>query len=282
MAGNAGALDLFFHERIQFFDDIQRIDFIGKGTDFIHGQWIGKAQFQVRCIVAKYFFTIVVRYTGCNDTDFCIVHFFKIERRLFAVFFQFLFPFFDNEASYFRNSRHGIHLITLFDIGNRFEGNAFTQFHEALRMIDTGRHAQHDRRTISFADFICFGNHILSFLGVGRFQHSNLGKFGIVAVILFVLGRMHARIIGRNKDKTTVDSQISKGKERIGGHVETYHLHSCKRADTTDRSTDSCFHGYFFIRCPFGRNTVVFRYVFQDFCAGRTRIGRSKGHAGFI
>ena len=282
MTGNAGALDLFFHERIQFFDHIQRIDFTGKSADFIHGQGIGKAQFQIRCLIAKYFFAVVIGYAGRNDADFRIVHFFKIERRLFTVFFQFLFPFFDDVTAHFGNSRHRIHLVPLFDIRNGFERYPFTQFNEALGMIDTSRHAQHDRRTIGFADFVCFSHHILSFLGIGRFQHGNLGKLGIVTVVLFILGRMHARVIGRNEDKAAVDGQIGKSKERISCHIETYHLHSCKGADATNGCADSCFHGNLFIRCPFGRNIFIFSHIFQDFCAGRTGVSGSKADTCFI
>ena len=149
-------------------------------------------------------------------------------------------------------------------------------------MADTGRHADHDRRMEPFADGIGFFSHVLGFLGIGRFKHAYFGEFGIIAVILFVLGRMHARVIGRYKDKAAIDMEISVGKKWIGRYVETDHFHSRKGPYTGNRSSDSRFHSCLFIRCPFGIDFFIFSCILQDFRARRARIGRSKGDTGFI
>jgi hypothetical protein len=52
---------------------------------------------------------------------------------------------------------------------------------------------------------------IEGFLTVGRLQHGNLGKPGIVSGILFVLRRMHPRIIGYDNHHAAFNPQITKG-----------------------------------------------------------------------
>ena len=52
VAGNPGLAYLFFHKRIQFFNDVEFIHSVGKGFDFLHRQGIRKAQLQIRCLIA--------------------------------------------------------------------------------------------------------------------------------------------------------------------------------------------------------------------------------------
>lgn len=54
-------------------------------------------------------------------------------------------------------------------------------------MADTGRHADHDRDIIRFANFISFLGHVDTFLRIGRLEHGDFGKFGIIPVVLFIL-----------------------------------------------------------------------------------------------
>ena len=54
-------------------------------------------------------------------------------------------------------------------------------------MADAGRHADHDRDIIRFANFISFLGHVDTFLRIGRLEHGDFGKFGIIPVVLFIL-----------------------------------------------------------------------------------------------
>ena len=161
---DAGRFYLFFHDRIQFFDDIQCIYFFGKSTDFFNRQRIGKADFQVRRLVSQHFFGIHISHAGCDDPDFRIVHFFIVERRIFRIFLQLFFPFFNDIAALLGNGRHIIEAVPLFDIGNSRDFLPFTQFDQALGMVHPGRQADHDRRSVFFADFISCPGHIETFL----------------------------------------------------------------------------------------------------------------------
>ncbi len=71
-------------------------------------------------------------------------------------------------------------------------------------MTDTGRHANHHGNAVLFADAVRFFGHVDAFLGVRRFKHGDFSEFSIVAVVLFILGRMHARIVSRYEGKTAV------------------------------------------------------------------------------
>ena len=79
--GNTRRFNLLFKIRFQFFDNIQRTDCGGKLFDFCQRQRIGKAQFQVRRRVAKYFLGILISDSRGNNSDFFIVPFNKIQRR---------------------------------------------------------------------------------------------------------------------------------------------------------------------------------------------------------
>ncbi|WP_279018293.1 hypothetical protein [Megasphaera elsdenii] len=54
-------------------------------------------------------------------------------------------------------------------------------------MADSGRHANHDRDVIGFTDPIGFLGHVDAFLRIGRLEHGDFGKFGIIPVVLFIL-----------------------------------------------------------------------------------------------
>lgn len=54
-------------------------------------------------------------------------------------------------------------------------------------MADAGRHTDHDRDIIRFANFISFLGHVDTFLRIGRLEHGDFGKFGIIPVVLFIL-----------------------------------------------------------------------------------------------
>ena len=149
-------------------------------------------------------------------------------------------------------------------------------------MADSGRHANHDRDVIGFTDPIGFLGQVDAFLRIGRLEHGDFGKFGIIPVVLFILRRVHPWVIGRHEGKAAVDGQIGKSEQRIRSNVDTDHLHSRKRADARHRSTDGRFHGDFFIRRPFGIHTIIFRDILQDFRTRRPGISRSKGNVGFI
>ena len=140
-------------------------------------------------------------------------------------------------------------------------------------MADTGRHADHNWHMEAFAHVIGRSGHVFCFLRVRRFKHADFGKSGKIAVVLFILGRMHTRIVGRNKDKPAVDLHIGIGKKGIGGNVDADHLHGGKRAHPCNRFPDSGLHSHFFVRCPFGVDFCIRSCIFQDFCTRCTRIG---------
>ena len=54
-------------------------------------------------------------------------------------------------------------------------------------MADSGRHADHDRDVIGFTDPIGFLGQVDAFLRIGRLEHGDFGKFGIIPVVLFIL-----------------------------------------------------------------------------------------------
>ena len=138
VAGNPGLAYLFFHEGIQFFDDVEFVDPIGKGSDFLHRQGIGETQLQVRCLVAQDFFGIHIGCPGSDDADFRIMHLYFVEGTDFGITLQFFFPFFDDIAAFLGNGRYGIHFFPLFLIEDGRHFLAVQFFDETLGMADAG------------------------------------------------------------------------------------------------------------------------------------------------
>ena len=104
----------------------------------------------------------------------------------------------------------------------------------------------------------------------------------IITGILFVLRRMHARIVGDDDDESCVDTHIRRGKKRIGSDVHADVLKAAKRTRAAEACADRRFQRNFFVRRPLRVNFVVFRGFLRDLRTGRSRISHGNAYARFI
>ena len=141
-------------------------------------------------------------------------------------------------------------------------------------MTDTGSHTDDKRGIKFFAQVIGCFHHVNTFLAVGRLHHGNLGCFGIIAVILLILGRKHPRLICSYDHIAAVYPHVSPGKHRVCCHIHAHMLHRYYTSQSCNRCSDSRFHGYLFIGCPLCINLFVCRQVLQDLCTWCSRICR--------
>ena len=147
-------------------------------------------------------------------------------------------------------------------------------------MAHAGGHAQQDRYIVLFGQLEGQLGHIQAFLRVGRFQHRYFGRFGVIAVILLVLGAEHAGLVRGDDDSAAVDPGIGKGEQRIGRHVQTNVLHGTDGAAAGNRRADGALQGHLFVGRPFRVDFFHLGEVFQYLRTWSAGIGRGEMNAG--
>ncbi len=119
-------------------------------------------------------------------------------------------------------------------------------------MGDPGGQADHDRCVITFGKVKSRAGHVQAFLAVGRFEHRQFGRPGIMAAVLLVLRAVHARIIGNHDHQAAVDTGVGRREQGVGSDIDTDMLHAGHRPAAGDAGADSDFQADLFIRRPFG------------------------------
>ena len=125
-------------------------------------------------------------------------------------------------------------------------------------MGNTGGEAQHDRGIKGFADIKSGFDEFPAFRGIGRFQYGYFGKSADAPIILFVLGAVHARIVGGKQNKTAFDSGESHRHQGIHCNVDPDMFHAGHGSSTADGGADGDLHGNFFVGRPLSVNFIVF------------------------
>ena len=150
---------------------------------------------------------------------------------------------------------------------------------DRARMADAGGHAEQHRRMKFFRDLIRFDREIVGFLTVRRFHDRQMRRFAVQTVVLLVLARSHARIVGGDDDHAAFDAGVSQREQRVGRHVQSDMFHGDDGPAAAKGDADRHFHGHFFIGCPLG-TSADFRKMFQNLGRRRSRITRSQFDAG--
>ena len=119
---------------------------------------------------------------------------------------------------------------------------------------------------------------IVGFLGVGRFEHRHGRGDGKAAVVLLVLARRHARIIGRDDHQRPAGARIGRGKEGIGRHVQPDVFHRDQRRRAGHSHAEGDFQGHLFVGGPLG-TAAISREMFEDFRRGRAGISGAQRNA---
>ena len=119
---------------------------------------------------------------------------------------------------------------------------------------------------------LCIGK---AFRRIRRLEHHRLGGLRMMAGILFILGGMHARIVGNGNDHAGVDTRIGCCKQRVACHIQAHVFHRAEGTRARNRSAAGDLHRHLFIRRPFAVDVFVFRGIFGNFRAWRARIARS-------
>ena len=277
--------DLLLDHGLKFFKDIKDIDLLREVLDQLLRQGIAHAELEDGGI-GTYFLDILIRDAAGNEADFFavdghIAHLDLIERLAAGPLFHVLHTLLDNEVALFGHAGHhdalgGVSLVLL--VRRLY---AVTEFDFTLGMSETGRRADDDRRVELLADLIGVFHKVLGFLGIRGLQAGHDGCAADAPGILLVLGAVQAGVIGDDKDKAAVRTDIGHGIKRISRHVQADHLHAGQGTNAGKGSADRDFRGNLLIRCPLGIHSGVFYEFLTDLRAGSPGIGRGDLHAGF-
>ncbi len=233
-------------------------------------------------MVAKGFFGIAIGNACGDNADGCIMHFYPVDGTGIGVLFNRLQPFFHHRVTDAGVAGHHHIAGRVFHIFFHGYFASFGEGNDALRMGNTGGKPEKNRGFKLLGKLICQFGVREAFTAVCRFQHGNFGGYGVMPGILFVLGRMHAGIVGNGNDYASVDAYVRGNKQRVSSHVESYMLHAAKASCTRQRRTQGAFQRDLFIGCPFGVYFFVCGGVFGNFRTGSTGIAGNKRAARFI
>ena len=280
---NAGGADLLLHDGLQLLNDIELPHPGGKITDEIHGQRIGKTQLQERGVLRKHLFGVLIGHGGGNDAHLAAGHLHAVDGAAVGVLFHAAQPLLHHRMVAIGIGR-GTHIFT--HIARiRARGHLFplTQFHQRLGVVHAGGGAEQNRGVKHFGNLTGHTDKVLALLAVCRLHHGNAGSAGIVAVILLILRRVHAGVVGCDDHIGSTGSHVGGGKQGIGRHVQSHVLHSAQGAHTGYCGTIGHLRGHLFIGCPLAVDILfILRRIFQDFGTGGAGIGRAKLNASLI
>ena len=195
--------------------------------------------------------------------------------------FHIFHALFDDQVALLGHTGHHDALEGISLIFFVFGLNAVAELNLALGVGKAGGSADDDRRVEFLADLIGIFHEILGFLGIRGLKAGNHSCAADAAGVLFVLGAVETGVIGDDKDKTAVRSDIGDRVDRICSHVQADHLHAGQGTDACEGSADGDFRGNLLIGSPLSVYAGVFDKFLTDLRAGSSGICGGNLHTGF-
>ena len=152
-------------------------------------------------------------------------------------------------------------------------------------MGQAGDHPQEDRKPDFLRQAESLGHQVVAFLLVGRLEDGDQGELPVKAGVLFILGGMHRRVVGRDDDQAAFHAGDAGIDEGIGTDVHTHMFHADQRPLARIGHAQGGLHGRFLVGAPaaphpaFPREGVTLN-EFRDFGGGGSGIGVHPGQAG--
>ena len=112
---------------------------------------------------------------------------------------------------------------------------------------------------------------VVGLLRVGRLEHRQARGDRVAAVVLLVLARRHARIVGGDDHERARDAGVGGGEERVGGDVQPDVLHRDERARAGERGAEPDLERDLLVRRPL-RAAAERRERLEDLGRGRAGI----------
>ena len=279
---HADGLAVFFQEGIQLFQHVHLIAVMGEALDQLFRQGVNTAQFQVVHLVPQGFLGVLVADAGADHADLGTVVLHRIDVGGFRPVLLRFHPVFHNDVALFGLAGHHHVFVGVLHIGMQSHLFPVTQFHQAPGVGHPGGEPQHHRGVKLLGQGESQFGIVLTFLGVGGLQHHQFGRLGVVAGILFVLGRVHSRVVRHQNHHAGVDAGVGGGEQGVGGHIEAHVLHAGEGPRPGDGGAQSCLHPYLFIGGPFTVDLRIGSGRLGDFGAGSAGIAGHHTASGFV
>ena len=154
--------------------------------------------------------------------------------------------------------------------------------HHALGVGHTGTHLEEHRGVELLGQLIGRLGEGQSLGRVGGLQHGQLGRAGVVAGVLLILGGVHPGVVGHSDNHTGVDAGIGDGEQGIGGHVEANVLHAAEGPLARQTGAEGGLHGHLLIGGPFGVHLGELGHRLGDLGAGGAWVAGDNGAARLI
>ena len=150
-------------------------------------------------------------------------------------------------------------------------------------MTDTGRGPVQHGGIKLLGNFAGHLHKILALLRIAGLHHGDLGSAGIVTVILLILRRMAAGVIGSNNDVRAVHAHVTGSEQRVGRHIQAHHLHGADGTGACHGRAIGYLGSHLFIGCPLAVHILfVLGHVLQDLGAGSSGVSGTDLDPGFV
>ena len=194
---------------------------------------------------------MLIDRTSADDADARIALLHAIERARFHPFLQ-RFGALDHDlTARFRKGGHHDPFGRIALVGLLLNLGALPHFNRGFRVRDAYGRTHHEGNIELLGKVIGAACEIERFLRIGRLKNGYERSHRIIATVLLVLRREHARIVGSKQEHSTVNAGVRGGEERIGAHIHTHVLHRNEHACTRRRSTHRNLERDLFVRAPF-------------------------------
>ncbi len=282
-AVDAGGLDLILHEALQLLDHVELLHLGGEVADQVHGQGIGQAQLQEGGILREGVLGVVVGDGGGDDADLRAVHLHAVQGASAAVARQLLQVLLHLGVVHVGVGGGGNVLAGVAHVGSRLVLGALTEGDDALGVGHTcGGAVQHGHIEL-LGDVVGRLHEVQALLGVGGLDHGDLGRAGIVAVILLVLGRVHAGIVRGDDDEAAAHAVVGRREDGVRRHVHAHVLHGAQAAHAGDAGAVSHLRGHLLVGGPLTVQAVlILGQLLKDLGAGSAGIGGADLHARLV
>ena len=160
----------------------------------------------------------------------------------------------------------------------------FLHRHGGPGMCQTHHDTHQHRQLLPFGKFEAVLHHVVRLLLSRRFQGRYHGKLTVETGVLFILRRVHGRVVRHNHDHAAVHARNGSVDKSICRHVQPYVLHASYHTRTGVGCPQSRLDGSLFVRTPRAVQTSRTRQrmpldVFGDFRARRPRISIHSANA---
>jgi hypothetical protein len=132
-----------------------------------------------------------------------------------------------------------------------------THLDDAAGVGNAGGESNEDRQVEFLGDGERPHRVVTALLAVRRAEDRHLGHETVEAVVLFVLGRVQARVISGYDDESAERADVGGREERVGGHVQADVLHRCESASPGYRGAERDFERHLLIGGPLGVDFLV-------------------------